>query len=93
VVHSHEPATAKAIFATLFLSPLVITLLSRPHSTGQLLWMLIKNTVLYLLALSASITAYRLSPFHPLARYPGPLFARLSRFWALKVKSTGKQHL
>lgn len=25
---------------------------------------------------------YRLSPFHPLASYPGPFAARISKFWA-----------
>ena len=33
----------------------------------------------YLLALLTSVCIYRLSPFHPLARFPGPVLFRLSR--------------
>ncbi|KAK1220918.1 hypothetical protein PQX77_016297 [Marasmius sp. AFHP31] len=34
---------------------------------------------------------YRISPFHPLASYPGPFFARLSKGQMLRYLSTGKQ--
>ncbi|KAI8969790.1 high nitrogen upregulated cytochrome P450 monooxygenase 2 [Trametes punicea] len=40
-----------------------------------------------------SITIYRLSPFHPLARYPGPLGCKLSKFWLAFIASRGNQHL
>lgn len=49
--------------------------------------------VIYLLLLVSSITIYRLSPFHPLARYPGPVLARISRLWALWRVVNGKQHI
>ena len=35
----------------------------------------------YFAALLVSIAAYRISPFHPLARYPGPFVAKLSKLW------------
>jgi hypothetical protein len=47
----------------------------------------------YWAALAASVGVYRLSPFHPLAHYPGPLLARLSRLWALRVALSGQQHI
>jgi hypothetical protein len=47
----------------------------------------------YLVALYASITVYRVSPFHPLAAYPGPALARISRFWAMAQFIGGKQHI
>lgn len=28
---------------------------------------------------------YRLSPWHPLAKYPGPRLAKLTKFWAVVV--------
>lgn len=37
--------------------------------------------------------AYRLSPFHPLAKYPGPLLCKVSKLWVSHIASTGKYHL
>lgn len=48
---------------------------------------------LYLSILSVSIVAYRLSPFHPLARYPGPILCKISMFWLAKVAWRGKEHI
>ena len=36
--------------------------------------------------------AYRLSPFHPLAKYPGPFLAKTSKWWAAHLSGTGDQH-
>ncbi|KAF7972354.1 hypothetical protein HWV62_18134 [Athelia sp. TMB] len=36
---------------------------------------------------------YRLSPFHPLAKYPGPLLNKLSKLRMTWESSKGKQHL
>ncbi|KAJ6620160.1 hypothetical protein B0H10DRAFT_1102331 [Mycena sp. CBHHK59/15] len=36
---------------------------------------------LYLLFLGFSITIYRLSPWHPLVRFPGPRMAHLTKWW------------
>ena len=36
--------------------------------------------------------AYRLSSFHPLAKYPGPLLAKTSKWWAAYLSGTGNQH-
>jgi hypothetical protein len=47
---------------------------------------------LYILSLGISIGAYRLSPFHPLAKYPGPTLAKVSRFWAARQFLKGQQH-
>jgi hypothetical protein len=35
---------------------------------------------------------YRLSPYHPLAKYPGPIPNRVSKWWMAYIISTGKQH-
>ena len=35
---------------------------------------------------------YRLSSFHPLAKYPGPLLAKTSKWWAAYLGGTGDQH-
>ena len=36
--------------------------------------------------------AYRHSSFHPLAKYPGPLLARTSKWWGAYLSGTGDQH-
>ena len=46
----------------------------------------------YLLALLTSVCIYRLSPFHPLARFPGPVLFRLSRIPAWIIARSGGQH-
>jgi O-antigen ligase len=38
------------------------------------------------------IIAYRLSPFHPLAKYPGPVLAKSSKFWAAHHSAIGDQY-
>jgi hypothetical protein len=48
---------------------------------------------IYATTLLGTIVAYRLSPFHPLADYPGPILARISRFWAAATFLTQKQHV
>ena len=35
---------------------------------------------------------YRLSPFHPLAKFPGPAIAKTSKFWAAYVCAKGGLH-
>lgn len=49
--------------------------------------------VFYYLLLSVYTVAYRLSPLHPLAAYPGPVHARVSKWWSSYVCADGKQHI
>lgn len=44
-------------------------------------------------ALASSIVLYRISPWHPLAEYPGPFFAKISKFYGFYMMSTGKNHI
>jgi hypothetical protein len=40
----------------------------------------------------ALIATYRLSPFHPLAEYPGPVLGRITKLRWAYVVFTGKRH-
>ncbi|KAF8189768.1 cytochrome P450 [Mycena galopus ATCC 62051] len=47
----------------------------------------------YLLVLALSISFYRLSPWHPLAKYPGPRLSHLTKWWMVnQVVFRGGQH-
>lgn len=39
------------------------------------------------------VALYRLSPFHPLAQYPGPIKNKLSKFTSSYIAAKGKQHV
>ncbi|KAH9029477.1 high nitrogen upregulated cytochrome P450 monooxygenase 2 [Lactarius pseudohatsudake] len=43
-------------------------------------------------AVTSFALIYRLSPFHPLAKYPGPAIAKTSKLWAAYLNATGDQH-
>ncbi|KAF8069222.1 cytochrome P450 [Lyophyllum atratum] len=47
----------------------------------------------FLTTLASSITLYRISPFHPLAKYPGPFLGKVTQFWSCWVQWNGHQHL
>ncbi|CCM00869.1 uncharacterized protein FIBRA_02915 [Fibroporia radiculosa] len=47
----------------------------------------------YYSVLLLSIGTYRLSPIHPLWKYPGPVVCRLSKFWLCYLQSRGKLHI
>ena len=50
------------------------------------------SLLIHLSTLVSSIIVYRLSPIHPLARYPGPALLKLSKWPAVWIAVHGKQH-
>jgi len=53
----------------------------------------LRSLGVHLGTLCLSVIAYRVSPLHPLAEYPGPLICKISKLWAAYITSTGKQHI
>lgn len=47
---------------------------------------------LFLSFLLSSIALYRVSPLHPLSKYPGPVICKLSKIWAAWLSHQGKIH-
>ncbi|KAF9472668.1 high nitrogen upregulated cytochrome P450 monooxygenase 2 [Pholiota conissans] len=56
------------------------------HSTFQIY-------AIFLGALLSSIVVYRVSPLHPLAKYPGPTICKISKLWTAFVAYRGRLHL
>lgn len=46
----------------------------------------------YLLTLAISVTVYRLSPFHPLAQYPGPVLNKITKLAGMQNSWGGHGH-
>lgn len=47
----------------------------------------------FLAGLTLSVIAYRLSPWHPLASYDGPLLARVTKWYMSYWIAKGHRHL
>jgi hypothetical protein len=87
--HRYPPESIPAFIAVLFLPPTILHFtsflsLSVPH--------FVESLAVYLFFLGCSVSLYRLSPFHPLAKYPGPALARISRLWAVRHVLGGYRH-
>ncbi|KNZ80506.1 Cytochrome P450 67, partial [Termitomyces sp. J132] len=75
------------IAAPLSLTPLLMTHFSNAIWATLVVWSV------HLASLVFCTVAYRISPFHPLAKYPGPLVCKISKIWFAYVAWGGKQHL
>ncbi|KAF9223441.1 cytochrome P450 [Gyrodon lividus] len=91
VFNRYEPVNPLSHVALLVFVPGILTtlLLSNLSSTVRTLAC---TCLLYYSTILTSILVYRLSPFHPLAKYPGPIPCRISKFWMAWMSSDGKQH-
>ncbi|KAH7915812.1 cytochrome P450 [Hygrophoropsis aurantiaca] len=88
--NKHEPSVSWSLFILVALLPGPTAMLLCEH------WPPFRAIpvayLLFLTTLFASISVYRVSPIHPLAKYPGPLFCKVSQLWTVWVASGGKLH-
>ncbi|KAJ7254709.1 cytochrome P450 [Mycena haematopus] len=75
-------------YVVLTLSPTALLVL-----LGEPFTRLFYAYTVFLGSLSLSIVAYRLSPFHPLAQYPGPTIGKVTKLWDLWKASQGYKYL
>ncbi|KAI0648721.1 cytochrome P450 [Trametes meyenii] len=94
VLHRRTVRGDRVLSFYLFTTGLLYILLRRVSDTGNTPLSATLATVFsYFSALSIIAIVYRVSPWHPLAAYPGPPLARISSLWLTYVSSTGRRHL
>lgn len=87
-----EPSGLLPLILLLVIVPAVPSVLLLTHFTKLWLSAAVAYTTYYTV-LFLSIIVYRISPFHPLASYPGPFIDKISKFRAVWITSSGKQHV
>jgi len=63
-----------------------------PPSAHSLLSASVTTFATFWITLTTSIVLYRLSSWHPLAKYPGPVICKISGFWLAFIALGGKRH-
>ncbi|KAF8218316.1 cytochrome P450 [Mycena galopus ATCC 62051] len=88
--HRYEPSSANLPLLLLPLQPVALLVaVGGPFTFTRLLG----SYVVFLASLCISIAAYRLSPLHPLAQYPGPAIGKITKLWGLWKASQGYKYL
>ena len=87
---THEPQSIAALVIPLSFTSSCISVFWIASVGVHNIW---RVYLIYLGAILGSITLYRLSPFHPLARYPGPILFKVSKLWSAFAAYQGKLHV
>lgn len=88
-----DPVSVKIVFSTFAAIPLLVGASTNGSIDIPPLHILLQGYMIYCLTLLCSVAAYRLSPFHPLAKYPGPTILKLTKLWTVWVAHRGQNHV
>ncbi|KAJ8468958.1 hypothetical protein ONZ45_g17054 [Pleurotus djamor] len=88
--HHFEPDHPLAHLMSLVVTPIILCLVSTPYPSINVL---LKALTIYMGTVLLSVVFYRISPFHPLAKYPGPVLAKVTKLWPAWIATSGKQHI
>lgn len=90
IFHRYEPDSPKALFSILLMVPSGLGLLAH-RSTGSGISSIVTAFSYYFIIIFFAIS-YRLSPFHPLAKFPGPILNRISKLQSFRMVVRGHLH-
>ena len=85
-----EPMHMRHVSALVVFTPLALSMLLM-QSLGAFKAIYLTLAV-YLSTLVGSVLLYRISPFRPLFRYPGPFACKLSKLWVGPLSFRGRAH-
>ncbi|KAJ3538505.1 hypothetical protein NM688_g6512 [Phlebia brevispora] len=92
VFKRYEPKSTSVIAALLLGVPAMLSTVLY-QTSSHLSDAIVTSYTAYWSLLLLFTALYRLSPFHPLATFPGPIPARVSKLWITKIMYRGKVHL
>ncbi|KLO10727.1 cytochrome P450 [Schizopora paradoxa] len=87
-----EPKKAHLVLLGIIVVPCLDSVLLKKHVDSILIRLALASSV-YWSALSLSIVLYRISPWHPLAKFPGPRFLYTSKLLGAVLAKRGDGHL
>jgi hypothetical protein len=89
----YEPTGIPLLAALLIAVPGILVFIPNTEEPRSSLEKLLLSFSLYYGGLLLSITTYRISPAHSLAKYPGPLACKISKLWLVYISSQGRLNL
>ncbi|KAH8835134.1 cytochrome P450 [Flagelloscypha sp. PMI_526] len=96
IFRHHEPKPGSFAAVVVLLSSAIFTQDAFAQHTSIISAFLhaVRFNAIYFAVLAAAILIYRLAPWHPLAAYPGPTAAAVSKWWMVNnILAKGGRHL
>ncbi|KDQ55995.1 hypothetical protein JAAARDRAFT_79518 [Jaapia argillacea MUCL 33604] len=90
-----EPSSLPSVIFLLGLVPGVFSIPLHQAFSGTIGLFLVPlvSWVSYVALLLFWTASYRLSPFHPLSRFPGPVLGKLTKVWSAWITWKGRRHI